>query len=261
MTDLERTELERTLEDIGGRLDCPEVRHLSAAVRARLLASPPRSVRTVYLGRRRLRAALVALVLVVSATFTLWSPARRAVAQLLGLGGVRITRQEAPGTPGEGRLPLGEEVGVEEARRRAAFPVRLPERGGLGEPDQVFFDAAVPDGLVSLVYRPDSELPEIGRSGVGLVLSQFRGRLEAPLLTKFVAGNGEVRAVSVNGWPGYWIAGPDHPVLFRNPPGQQGGDTLFLAASVLLWEVDGLTLRLESALSLEASLQIARSTR
>ncbi|MGH9023596.1 MAG: hypothetical protein ACRDV9_10940 [Acidimicrobiia bacterium] len=251
------SELERTLEDLGGRLDYPEASGLSRAVRAGLEAPRSRSALPVPGGRRRLRAGIAMLLVVVSAALVLWSPARQAVARLLGIGGVRITRQDPPAAPLGDGLPLGRELTLEEARSRVTFPLRLPGRE-LGAPDRVLFDALASGGMVSLVYGPDSRLPEAGASGVGLLLSQFRGRLEAPLLTKFIGPEGSVQEVSVNDGPGYWLSGPGHTVLYRSNAELAEG-VLFRAVNVLLWEADGVTLRLESSLSLDAALEFARS--
>lgn len=254
------SDLERALEDLGDRLDYPEVRGLARAVRARLDAPRSRPAFPAPGGRRRLRAGIAMLLVVVCAALVLWSPARQAVARLLGLGGVRITRQDPPQAPIAEGLPLGRELSLEEARSLVTFPLRLPG-GELGVPDRVFFDPRASGGMVSLAYGPDSRLPEAGASGVGLLLSQFRGHLEGPLLTKFVGPEGSVEEVTVNDSQGYWLSGPGHTVLYRSDSGERPEGVLFHAVNVLLWEADGVTLRLESSLSLDAALAIARSAR
>jgi hypothetical protein len=62
--------------------------------------------------------------------------------------------------------------------------------------------------------------------------------------------------VSVNGDPGWWIAGKPHMVIVRV------GDTdypmqLRMAANTLIWEHGGVTYRIESGLSKADAFRIA----
>src|SRR5437660_773596 len=70
-----------------------------------------------------------------------------------------------------------------------------------------------------------------------------------------------VQVVNVNGSPGYGISGHPHGFAYRDP-NQRGLEEDFrLAGNTLLWEQGGLTLRIESALSREQALAIARTVR
>jgi hypothetical protein len=114
---------------------------------------------------------------------------------------------------------------------------------------------------VSLVYEPGDGLPEVGETGAGLLLSQFRGRLDQQILGKFVGPEGRMQEVTVGDRRGYWVAGPPHVVLYVDPEGEVREDTARLAGNVLLWDDGGVIRRLESALPLDAALGIATSVR
>jgi hypothetical protein len=65
--------------------------------------------------------------------------------------------------------------------------------------------------------------------------------------------------VSVSGAPGYWIEGGEHFFFYRDADGEVVDDTLRLVGTALVWEQDGLTLRVEGAPNLAAALRIAES--
>jgi hypothetical protein len=72
------------------------------------------------------------------------------------------------------------------------------------------------------------------------------------LITKLVHVGG-VEAVDVGGARGIWFAGPHVVIELAGQPR--------LATSALLWERNGLLLRLEGRLTKQQALQIARSVR
>ena len=70
----------------------------------------------------------------------------------------------------------------------------------------------------------------------------------------------QLDAISVAGEPGFWISGAPHGFFFVcYDVGECRQERYRLAGNVLLWELDGVTLRLESALTLEDALAIAES--
>ena len=91
-------------------------------------------------------ALLVAVVMAVPST-------RAAVLDFLGFSSVRIERREPVVVSKFGSgLQLGNPVTLEQARRRAGFPVLVPSEAG--RPDAVYFDDVLPGGpRVDLVYR------------------------------------------------------------------------------------------------------------
>jgi hypothetical protein len=68
-----------------------------------------------------------------------------------------------------------------------------------------------------------------------------------------------VEAATVNGRPAYWVAGGEHFFFYRDENGQIVESTLRLVGSTLIWEQDGLTLRIEGAPSLDEAMRIAES--
>jgi hypothetical protein len=185
-----------------------------------------------------------------------------------------VTIEHLPGSdpsliPSGGTAPLsGERVTLEEARRRTRYTLLAPSLPGLPNPDEVVLQASPPDA-VSLVYRARPGLPaapalSTGEAPNGLLIMQFPGQF-SPLgqaaLGKGLAPGSRIEPVAVNGQPGYWIEGELHLLFYRDPEGRTLPQERRLAGNVLLWEQDGLTLRLESALSRDEALRIAASVR
>jgi len=219
----------------------PSLRHARRAV--------PRPRRRVALAA----AAIVAAVLVVSAV----PPTRQAVADLLGMGGVRITQTDSPFRHGPGHLDLGEPVTWAEARRLAPGP--LPRPPVLGAPTAVF--AGEPPGGVTLVWAPDERLPEVGDYGVGLLITAFPGSVDRSedTIEKRTTAGGTVESTEVNGEPAYWLGGAPHEVSYLDEHGETRQDTIRLSGHALVWAHDGVTYRLESALAVADALRLAES--
>jgi hypothetical protein len=283
-------ELELALVGLGPELAFPPTPDLAPRVRARLLASPGGSWWTGLLGRR---LALVALLVVALAAglLALWPEGRDAVARRLGLPGVTIEHAPLPPAPvppptaspspspaaartppaaspspaptvsAGARLALGERLTLDEARRRAPFGVLGPERPELGSPDEVYFGEPPLGGQVSFVWYPRAGLPAASGSGVGLLLSQFRGELDPRFYGKLIGPGTRLEELEVDGQRGLWIEGRPHLFLYRNRAGQVADEAVRLAGNVLLWERGTLTLRLESGLEKAEALAIARSVR
>jgi hypothetical protein len=67
--------------------------------------------------------------------------------------------------------------------------------------------------------------------------------------------------VAVGDGRGFWIEGDAHVFVYRDAAGEIRSDEYRLAGNVLLWEREGLTFRLESALGKEQALRIADGVR
>ena len=269
-------ELERAMAEVGRHVAYPPTPDLVPAVRRRLAARParrlprPRALPALGWGLGAAAAALVLLLGIVGAV----SPsARNAMADRLGLRGVKITYTPESPTPAPsaspaltpvpagGRLGLGERLALAEARTRVRYQVLTPTLPALGAPDEVYYGPVPVFGQVSLVYYPRPGLPQTAQTGVGLLLTQFRGSVAPEFFGKLVGPDTRIEQVMVNGAPGYWIEGRPHTVFYRDATGVVSDERVRLAANVLLWEQDGLTLRLESALSKGEALRIAESVR
>jgi hypothetical protein len=75
---------------------------------------------------------------------------------------------------------------------------------------------------------------------------------------KLITTGATVTGTSVDGVPAYWIEGA-HFYMYEDSKGNVRQDTLRLSSNALVWERGGVTLRIESALSEDRALAIARS--
>ena len=246
-------DLERSLHALRDHVEMPAAQDLSSAVMAAL--ETPAPSRRAWWTRPAFALAAV-IVLGLAVTLVLSAPVREAVADLLGIGGVRIEFVESSEGPTPKLSPSGLDLGDEAtlAEARAELPVGVP--AALGKPDAVYVDHDPPT-RVSLVYAPRPGLPEAEETGVGLVLTQFRSQLDEGLIKKLVDAKVEVRFVDVNGHPAYWIEGP-HDLLVLEAGGV-ASDEARLAGNTLVWDVDGVTLRLEADIEMEEAIEIAES--
>jgi hypothetical protein len=254
--------LESALAEIGRNLELPPAPSLTRAVRARLEAGPSgfRLWRWRYLPQRRALAAVALSLAVLSAGILVFSPAAR-TAVASWLKGVRIIYREAPPTPTAGVLDLGQRVSLDEASREIEFRILKPTLPEFTTPDEIYLSRLIPGGQVAFVYYPRPDLPATAESKVGLLVTQFQGRLGRDIIQKVVGPETSVEPLSIGDRPGYWLEGRPHVFLYRDKSGQIREETIRLAGNTLLWEQDGLTLRIESALSKEQALRIAESVR
>jgi hypothetical protein len=272
-------DLERALADLAAALEFPPTPDLAAAVTARLGAAPaaapappsPAARARRWLaglaGWRRLAAAGLAVVLLAAAVLVASPGTREAVARRLGLRGIGVELGGPPPptvttTPG-GRLELGlgDRVTREEARRRVDWPVLVPAAAGLGRPDAVYVNQAVPSGgRVDLVYRARPGLPPSPFTDVGLLVTEFQGQ-PTPEFLKKVTAMGVVEQVTVGGEPGYWFSGEPHFFTYRDAAGTLREEQTRLAGNTLIWQRGDLTLRLEGELPKEEAIRIAESMR
>lgn len=197
------------------------------------------------LGRpRRRRALALALAVAAAALATALAvpSARTALLRFFHLDGATVERVERlPRVPTTGQLDLGERVSLEEAGARAGFRPVIPSE--LGDPDEVYVR---PSGVVSLVW---------GEGDARAVLSQVRGAIAEEFFKKAAAN---VEPLMVDGAQAVWVPGP-HFFMWRTPDGEIRDEPPYLAGSTLLWERDGLTLRLEADLTLPEAVAIAES--
>jgi hypothetical protein len=245
------SELEREL--LALRVDWPETPDLAGAVVGRLPEHRPR--RGLWIDWPAWRVA-VALGAVLVAVVMAVPPARSAVLDLLGFGSVRIERAEPRPSEFGSELALGEAVTLETARRRADFPVLVPE--AVGQPDAVYFGSQPP--RVDLVYRPRDGLPR-STAGVGLLVSEFRAEA-TPMIEKTIGEATRIERLTVGDDPAFFITGADHGFAYLLPSGDANFETQRLAGPTLLVErADGVLLRVEGELTRDQAVRIAESVR
>ncbi len=275
-------DLERRLADLGRRVAVPEAGGIAAAVGRRLREEQGQSRswwRTVLLpslgiGRRNplrpvwapaWQRALrpIAIVVIVLGTILAVPAARDTVASLLGLGGVQIRQvPDLPPVsgPADLRLRLGQPVALAQARASVPFQIALPAT--LGDPDEVFLSERYPGGVVTLLWDARPGLPAGSATPAGLVLTEFRGSINSrTMVAKLLDRGATIESVTVAGQPAFWIGGRPHEVVLVDENGEYVLETLRLEGQVLLWVHDGVTMRIESALSRDEAIRVAESIR
>jgi hypothetical protein len=247
----EERRLESLLTELSAELEWPATPDLREAVERRT-------------GGRRGPRRLTILLLAATLAATLAGAA--AVNGYLGLRGASVSRVHSlpsppatltPSAPAgvAGRLDLGTRLdSVDRASAAAGFRPLVP--ASLWPPDEVFFRSE--GRIVTLLYRPRTGLPATEDPEVGALVMEAPAQLAQPPFVKLVGPQSDVRPVTVNGGPGYWISGAPHAYFFY-----RGGldDHFRLAGNVLIWNQGELAVRIESSLPEAAVTATARSVR
>jgi hypothetical protein len=250
-------ELERALREIGSRYPYPPTPNLAMAVRRRIVARPVAPVRRLTLWRDPRRLALAAaVVLVLAGAAALINPTTRdAIAHFFHVRGVIVSRvSQVPSLSPVTPLNLGRRTTMADAQSTVSFTIGVPAE--LGAPDAVYIDSEVPGGEVALAYTPRPGIPLVKQTGLGVLITEFRGDLIPGFLSKEVGPSSTLQETSVNGDPGWWIAGEPH-VVFVQVGGTDQQVSLRMAANTLIWEHGGVTYRIESSLSKADAIRIA----
>ncbi len=244
------------LAPIARSLPYPPTPDLARLVTRRLHRRP------APLARRRL--VLAAALLLACLALLLSAPAVRAqLVEWIQIGVVRIfppsvtpTPQAPAAQPALQSTPspdllislaeLGGETTLEDARRQVDFSVRLPTYPpGLGAPDRVFLMHMGKPFLV-LVWLDPQRTSEIAMSLHIFPSGSVAAEKWSPRT---------ISETTVNGQYAAWVTGP-YLLLLRS------GDFDFrrlVNGSVLVWEADGLTYRIETQLSMDEAVKIAES--
>jgi hypothetical protein len=253
--------LEQRLADLGTHLEFPPTPALAAMVRPRLAQPPPRPTAK----RARVIFATVAAILAVALT----PPVRTAIAHWLGINGVVISPltslspspaphpTASPAGLGS-NLDLGRRTTLDAARSTAGFQVVVPPT--LGSPDGVYTRSDL-GPVVTLAYSPSAGLPASAQTGVGLLITEFRGATNPMLIQKFVGPDTTITPVTVDGGSGLWLDGAPHQLAYDLPDGSFAPDSLRLAGPTLVFERGEVTIRVEGNLSEAQALAIAQSLR
>lgn len=245
--------LEIALADLAAAVRFPPTPALAAGIGSRLERQPVLGWWPWHGSMRRSLALAVAVLLTLAG-----------VAGAIGLGLGAIQIRFADGTP----LPtpggsvanggFGEETTLAAAQAGVAFTIRLPADPALGSPDGVFLADIPEGGTVTLAWGERPGFP-VGDAGNGLVVTQFNADIGPEAFEKMVTEGTRVEPVQVNGQPGWWVEGGTHAFFFRDSSGQIVNTTLRLVTSALIWEEDGLALRVEGAPDLGSALRVAAS--
>ena len=265
MTELPPADIERRLAELSERIDFPATPPLAVAASARIAAAPPRSASAwSRLPRPRPQplfvTGLLAVVLLIAAVLLgLSSGAREVVADRLGIGGVDIDiAPTATLSPLGADLALGTRTTLSAAESGLGFLPAGPPVTLYGAPEDVYVGDLPAGKAISYVYRPRDGLPEVGASGVGMLIIQFEGDTDAAFFGKQLDAS-QLEVVTVGGWSGVWISGAPHVFYYKDAQGVIQQETLRLAGNVLIWEANGVTLRIESALGRDEAIRIAEA--
>lgn len=242
----ERT-TEAALRDLAEGIDWPPPVDFTT----RLRLDPP--VRRSWQPRIAWMAAVLVLMLVILLVPT----ARQAVANLLAVAGIHIEFGDAANLPPPTNLAPGQQVDMEAASDAVDFAILKPAT--LDPPTAVHLLQWELGTQVFLAWAASDQLPEVGDSGTGLLLAEFRADLDEEFFGKIVLEGTTVDRVIVNGVPGFWLGGAPHVFLFETGRRDLVADGTRLTGNVLIWEAEGITYRLESALSLGDTLAVAES--
>jgi len=286
--------LEAALFDLASRIDISDSDAFTAAtmVRVQRARDDQRRRRTFSIiqgSRSRQLLAVAAAILVLLSAVLAVPRSRDAVADLLGIEGLRIRTGDGPtpttlpvasippSTTGStttvttvsgafdalavGRdLKLGTEVSM--AAARTALP-RLREltSSPYGPPDAIYL-AGRPLNMVTFVWRARPELPgSTNAPTVGLVIQQYPSSGDGVFAGKTVTQGAQLREVVVEGKKGYWIDGAPHSIAYFDAQGTYIEDTVRWATNALVWANTGVTYRIESSLTQEQASALVTSLR
>ena len=253
----ERSILEAALRSTAAAIEVPPTPAIATAMRSRLAAPPPPPR-----AHRRWMPALVvagACLLAFLAVLTFSPAAREAVADFFGIGGIRIEFGEPEGPPLDFDIDLGEQVSPEGAQVLVDFPVRTLQHPDLGEPDGYFYSTPPPGGAITTVYEASRDLPEVGNSGIGLLLTEFRGSPDQDYFKKLFYLEEPIEFVTVEGQNGVWI-GNVHELQYFDQDGDLQVEDARLSSPALIWESGGVTYRLESNLTKAEAIAYANTS-
>jgi len=244
------------LQALGEALDWPPTPEIGAAVRGRL-ASEPLRAGTGFFGWRPARRAVVLAILAVLLAI--------GVAAGIGfaLGGLRI---QFGGPPPGSPLPpeivaergLGTRTDLDTATAQLGA-LLVPDASVLGAPDHVYYDNRT--RAVALAWGARPGLPADPRSGLSVVVTEFRADITPGTFSKVLHEGALLERTSVRGSPAYWIAGGEHFFFFQGPNGEPLESSIRMVGTTLLWEQDGLTLRIEGAPTMAEAVRIGESMR
>ncbi|HEX9994094.1 MAG TPA: hypothetical protein VGB14_14295 [Acidimicrobiales bacterium] len=250
--------LEADLADLGRALDVPPPpATLAADVRARLEreagASPP--VRAAAWGRRSVRgpfpsarttwlaAAAVVLVVALGAGVAL----RGGDAGVDVRVGATSPTTEPPAAPVGVAAGLGTPASLADAAALLGDDLLLPDHPDLGPPDEVLVRRTTSPPVVFFLWRPAAGLPEVGDSGIGLLVTEVEGRTGCTYKTmKEEAGS--ATETFADGWRALWVEGR-HVLRYCTVKQVLREQPARLDANALIWSEGSFTYRIEAGVA------------
>jgi hypothetical protein len=161
-----------------------------------------------------------------------------------------------PGPPGAD-LDLGFLTTPAEAPTLTDFGLLRPSDPAVGVPDTIWYR----EGRLTLIWTSRPGLPDTQASGIGLLLTEFRGSVDQEFFGKMVGPGTTLTPVTVGGSTGYWIAGALHDFFYLDANGQVVNDGRRVVGDTLIWTKGTMTFRLETSLGRAAAIRIAETIR
>jgi len=272
--------LATALAECGTQIAWPRTPDVRGRVLARIAAEPRRTPwwRAVWSPRYGFVPAIVTVAIALLAVLAFSPQARATATDILRLRGVQIFQGPVPTpSPSPSRSPgsivspipspalgLGTLVTLEDAKARAGNPVVVPSDPLLGAPDEVYVRAVASSNQVSFLYKTRPGIPLSPDAGVAAIVSEFGGgTVDEQFFGKVLDRNTTLEKVVIDGEPGFWIQGTPH-FFFYAVAGAAGSvqqETLRLAGNTLIWQRNGLLVRLEAQVDKATALRIAASFR
>jgi hypothetical protein len=254
-------DLDAALTDLADHLDHPRGDHIAEAVLMRISAEAPsrspRAHRRSRPSRARVVLAVAAAIVLIAGTILAVAPARRAIADWLGIGAVQIVTTDHPLPTGSSALtvpgapdatPTGASAQQFAAAQKAvSFTIATPRDPAIGPLLGVATDSRVPGGLVALRYK-----------GFTLVEIATNRNVGGETVGKFIGSQTRTESVTVAGSAGLWVTGA-HQIGYLSRSGNVETETVRRAGPVLLWARNGVTYRVEGVPHLTDALAIATS--
>jgi len=160
------------------------------------------------------------------------------------------------GPAGSG-LDLGIPIAATQAPALAGFDVLAPTDPSIGPPDAIWLR----EGRLTLVWRSRPGLPDTPTVGIGLLLTEFRGRTDDMTFGKMIGPGTTVTPVTVGGFGGFWISGELHELVYLDDQGRVTGDGRETVGDTLIWTRGAMTFRLETSLGRDAAIRMAETIR
>src|SRR5438309_5357837 len=211
-------------------------------------------------------AMAAAAAILVVATLLAYTPTRDAIAGWLDLHTTihRTPQLPSPSPHPSGplgkRLGLGDATTLAQAQSEVAWPIWVP--ASLGRPDEVY--VLVPPygpsgGEVTLVYAERPGIKVSGQTGVSVLITEARGKVNEQFFGKTLGPGTTLENVSVNGHAGWWISGQPHTFVITDANGNPYFGTLRLATNTLVFDDNGTVVRIEGDMTKDQALKIASS--
>lgn len=250
----ELLEIDGLLRSAARNFAYPPTPQMAARVSARLRGELG-AERAPLLGRlwgtlplRAGAGAAIALLLAVGVSVAV-PQSRDALADFFGLSHVRVEIGPAVGPTPPVLSPesFAEPSTVEGARAVVDFPLRFLERDGVRfYPSEVYLQGESPDLPVVIFVYDDFDLYQTRLSFFG------KGGPDPSL----------IHEIELDGLPALWIDEGGHIAQFYDEQGRLVIESRrTVNRATLLWEQDGITYRLETSLSQDEAIEVARSLR